>query len=85
MQYYRNKRTIIYFIFGTTLCLNCKCLRCLNKFFIHILWNIFPDQIFKAVNVGRMAVPVRDEEGEYHYFGETYSFKIMDINLEDVK
>lgn len=51
----------------------------------HILWNIFPDQIFKAVNVGRMAVPVRDEEGEYHYFGETYSFKIMDINLEDVK
>lgn len=51
----------------------------------HILWNIFPDQIFKAINVGKMAVPIRDENGEYHYFGERYSFKIMDINLEETK
>lgn len=48
----------------------------------HILWNIFPDQIFKAVNVGKMAVPVKDDDGEYTYFGEKYSFKIMDIELE---
>lgn len=48
----------------------------------HILWNIFPDQIFKAINKGKMLVPIKDENGEYSYFGENYSFKIMDINLE---
>ena len=31
---------IVYFIFGTTCCLNCRCCRCLNKCFIHIFWNI---------------------------------------------
>ncbi len=50
----------------------------------HILWNIFPDQIFKAVNLGKMIMPVKDENGEYHYFGESYSFKVMDINVEEI-
>lgn len=31
---------IIYFLFGTTLCLKRRCCRCLNKCFIHCLWNI---------------------------------------------
>ena len=31
---------VVYFVFGTSLCLNCKTLRCLNKLFIHIFWNI---------------------------------------------
>lgn len=49
----------------------------------HILWNIFPDQIFKAISVGKMIFPVRDEDGEYHYFGESYSFKVVDLDLEE--
>ena len=48
----------------------------------HILWNIFSEQIFKAINVGKMAVPVKDDNGTYYYFGEAYSFKIMDIDFE---
>ena len=31
---------IIYFIFGTTICVKKKTFKCLNKCFIHILWNI---------------------------------------------
>ena len=31
---------VVYFVFGTTSCLKCKTLRCLNKLFIHIFWNI---------------------------------------------
>lgn len=48
----------------------------------HILWNIFPEQILKAVSCGKMLVPIKDRDGEYHYFGETYSFKVMDLDLE---
>lgn len=48
----------------------------------HILWNIFPDQIFKAVSLGKMIYPVRDDEGEYIYFGERYSFKVVDLYLD---
>ena len=29
-----------------------------------------------------MLVPIKDRDGEYHYFGETYSFKVMDLDLE---
>lgn len=49
----------------------------------HILWNIFPDQIFKAVSLGKMVYPIRDIEGEYIYFGENYSFRVVDLNLND--
>jgi hypothetical protein len=49
----------------------------------HILWNIFPEQIFKAINKGKMIVPIKDEDGEYHYFGNTYSFKVMDLDLDE--
>ena len=49
----------------------------------HILWNIFPDQIFKAISRGKMIFPVKDEEGEYHYFGESYSFKVVDKDFEE--
>lgn len=49
----------------------------------HILWNIFPDQIFKAVSLGKMIYPVRDEDGDYIYFGEKYSFKVVDLDLDD--
>ena len=31
---------VVYFVFGTTSCLRCRILRCLNKVFIHIFWNI---------------------------------------------
>ena len=31
---------VVYFVFGTSLCLKCRILRCLNKLFIHIFWNI---------------------------------------------
>lgn len=48
----------------------------------HILWNIFPDQIFKAVSLGKMIYPVRDDDGEYVYFGEKYSFKVVDLYLD---
>ena len=51
----------------------------------HILWNIFPDQLLKSISLGKMIVPVKDDDGEYHYFGETYSFKIMDLDLEGDK
>lgn len=47
----------------------------------HILWNIFPDQIFKAVSLGKMIYPVKDNDGEYTYFGEKYSFKVVDLDL----
>lgn len=48
----------------------------------HILWNIFSEEILKAISLGKMAVPIKDENGEYVYFGETYSFKIMDLDLK---
>lgn len=50
----------------------------------HILWNIFPEQIFKAINKGKMVVPTKDENGQYMYFGETYSFRVMDIDMEEI-
>ena len=31
---------VVYFVFGTTLCSKFRILRCLNKVFIHIFWNI---------------------------------------------
>ena len=49
----------------------------------HILWNIFPDQIFKAISLGKMVYPIRDEDGDYVYFGERYSFKIVDLDLSE--
>ena len=49
----------------------------------HILWNVFPDQIFKAISLGKMIYPVRDEDGEYTYFGERYSFKVVDLDLSE--
>ena len=29
-----------------------------------------------------MIVPVKDDKGEYYYFGESYSFKVMNLDLE---
>jgi hypothetical protein len=49
----------------------------------HILWNIFSEQILKAISLGKMVVPTKDENGEYYYFGESYSFKVMDLKLEE--
>lgn len=49
---------VIYFLFGTTLCLNCKTLRCLNKCFIHVLWNILALLMILTFLIGSILVLV---------------------------